>query len=56
MNALNGSEIKVLLWIHENLSCAFLDIFMPLVTMFGQAGIFYITVAVLYFPKRARSG
>ena len=58
MNALNGSEIKVLLWIHENLSCAFLDIFMPLVTMFGQAGIFYITVAVLMmvFPKTRKVG
>ena len=55
MNALNAYEIVILDWIHENLVCPFLDFLMPLISMFGDAGIFWIAVAaLLLIPKQTR--
>lgn len=51
-------DLPVLDWIAENLRCPFLDVVMPLVTKLGDAGIFWIAVAValLIFPKTRKIG
>lgn len=51
-------DLPILEWIAANLQCAFLDTVMPLITMLGDAGIFWIAVAVvfLFFPKYRRIG
>lgn len=51
-------DLPILDWIAENLCCPFLDAVMPLVTKLGDAGIFWIAVAVmlLIFPKTRRIG
>ncbi len=52
---MNVFELKILDFIQENLKCGFLDWFMPLVTKLGDAGIFWIIVAVvLLFTKKYR--
>ena len=58
MNALNAYEIVILDWIHENLVCPFLDFLMPVISMFGEAGIFWIAVAALLLisPKTRKLG
>ena len=55
MNALNAYEIGILDWIHETFVCPFLDKLMPVISMFGDAGIFWIAVAaLLLIPKKTR--
>ncbi|MCQ2426684.1 MAG: phosphatase PAP2 family protein [Lachnospiraceae bacterium] len=55
MNALNTYEIVILDWIHENLVCPFLDFLMPAISLFGEAGIFWIAVAaLLLISKKTR--
>ena len=51
-------DLPVLDWIAENLQCAFLDFIMPLITLLGDAGIFWIAVAavLLLFPKYRKAG
>lgn len=51
-------DLPVLQWIAGNLQCAFLDTVMPLITVLGDAGIFWIALAVvfLFFPKYRRIG
>lgn len=51
-------DLPILDWIAENLYCPFLDTVMPLVTKLGDAGIFWIAVAValLIFPKTRKIG
>ena len=51
-------DLPILDWIAENLYCPFLDTLMPLVTKLGDAGIFWIAVAValLIFPKTRKIG
>lgn len=51
-------DLPILDWIAENLYCGFLDFFMPLVTKLGDAGIFWIAVAVvlLFIPKYRKIG
>ena len=51
-------DLPILDWIAENLYCPFLDAVMPLVTKLGDAGIFWILVAValLIFPKTRKIG
>ena len=44
---MNEFELKILDFIQETFRCAFLDWFMPLVTKLGDAGIFWIIVAVI---------
>lgn len=55
---MNLFELGILDFIQENLRCAFLDWFMPLVTVLGDGGIFWIllTVALLIVPKTRRLG
>ena len=40
-------DLPILDWIAANLWCPFLDVVMPIITMFGDAGIFWIAVSVL---------
>lgn len=55
---MNEAELKVLDFIHEHFTCDFLDFFMPLITKFGDKGIFWISVAVLLiiFKKTRKTG
>lgn len=51
-------DLPILEWIAEHLHCAFLDTVMPLITMLGDDGIFWIACAVilLFIPKYRRVG
>ena len=40
-------DLPVLDWIAANIWCPVLDVAMPIITMFGDAGIFWIAVSVL---------
>ena len=48
----------ILDWIQAHLQCGFLDAVMPIVTLFGEGGIFWIAWAVLMlvFPKTRKTG
>lgn len=51
-------DLPILEWIAANLKCAFLDAVMPVITLLGDAGIFWIAIAVLFLfiPKYRRIG
>ena len=51
-------DLPILDWIQANLQCAFMDFIMPIITIFGDAGIFWIAVAVvlLFIPKYRKVG
>lgn len=51
-------DLPILDWIAEHLYCGFLDKIMPLITLLGDAGIFWIAIAVvlLFFPKTRKMG
>ena len=51
-------DLPILNWIAANLWCPFLDAVMPVVTLLGDAGIFWIAIAVvlLFFPKTRKVG
>lgn len=51
-------DLPILDWIAGTFHCAFLDFVMPLITVLGDAGIFWIAVAVvlLFFPKYRKIG
>ena len=51
-------DLPILEWIAANLKCAFLDAVMPVITLLGDAGIFWIAIAVvfLFIPKYRRIG
>lgn len=51
-------DLPILDWIAENLWCPLLDFLMPIVTLLGDAGIFWIAVAVilLCIPKYRKAG
>ena len=51
-------DLPILDWIASNLWCGFLDAVMPVITLLGDAGIFWILVAVvkLFIPKYRRIG
>lgn len=53
-----GFDLPILEWIRANLQCGFLDAVMPVITLLGDAGIFWIAVAVLMlcFNKTRRTG
>ncbi len=58
MNALNQLELPILDWIANNIHCDILDFLMPIITMLGDDGIFWIAVAVflLCFKKTRKTG
>ena len=51
-------DLPILEWIAENLRCAFLDAVMPVVTLLGDAGIFWIALAAVFLcvPKYRKIG
>ena len=51
-------DLPILDWIAANIWCPFLDVAMPIITMFGDAGIFWIAVAVLFMitKKHRKTG
>lgn len=53
-----GFDLPILDWIAQNLHCDFLDFLMPIITMLGDAGIFWIIIAatLLFFPKYRKAG
>lgn len=55
---MNAFELKILDFIQENFRCGFLDWFMPIITKLGDAGIFWIAVAIvlLVFKKTRKTG
>ena len=54
-DSLNAFEINILDFIQSTFKCAFLDFFMPLITLLGEDGIIFIAMAVvMLFFKRTR--
>ncbi len=52
---MNQSELAVLDFIAEHMRCGFLDFIMPKITLLGDAGIFWIVLAIaLLIPKATR--
>jgi undecaprenyl-diphosphatase len=51
-------DLPILDWIAQNLHCKLLDVLMPLITLLGDAGIFWIAAAVvlLLIPKYRKAG
>ena len=51
-------DLPILEWIAANLHCPFLDVVMPIITLLGDAGIFWIAIAALclFFPKYRKMG
>lgn len=51
-------DLPILDWIQANLQSGFMDFIMPIITMFGDEGIFWIACAVLllFFRKTRRTG
>ena len=51
-------DLPILEWIAANLKCGFLDFLMPLITLLGDAGIFWIlcSVALILIPKYRKIG
>lgn len=55
---MNGFELSILDGIADIFGCKFLDFLMPIITLFGDGGIFWIALAVifLFFPKTRKMG
>ena len=53
-----GFDLPALDWIRAHLQCGFLDKVMPIITVLGDAGIFWIVIAVvlLLIPKYRKVG
>lgn len=51
-------DLPILDWIQANLQSGFLDVIMPIITLFGDGGIFWIAVSVLLLciPKTRQTG
>lgn len=51
-------DLPILDWIQANLQSGFMDKFMPFITMFGDAGIFWMVISalLLIFPKTRKTG
>ncbi len=51
-------DLPILEWIRTTLWCDALDVVMPIITMFGDAGIFWIacSVILLLIPKTRKTG
>ena len=51
-------DLPILDWIAANLWCPVLDVVMPIITLLGDAGIFWIAVAVLFMitKKHRKTG
>ena len=55
---IQGIDLTFVRFVRENLSNGFLDVLMPLVTLFGEAGIVPIVLALImmFFKKTRKAG
>lgn len=53
MNAINNFEIGILNFIQDHIGCGFLDAVMPVITMLGDGGVFWIAIAVIMLCFRS---
>lgn len=55
---MNAFELNILNFIRENIANPFLDTIMPIITKFGDGGIFWIALAVVFliFKKTRKMG
>ena len=53
-----GFDLPILEWIAANLHCPFMDTIMPIITLLGDAGIFWIlcSVVMILIPKTRKAG
>ena len=53
-----GFDLPILDWIAKNMRCGFLDAVMPIITLLGDAGIFWIALSVVFLliPKLRKAG
>ena len=51
-------DLPILEWIAANLRCAFLDAVMPVITLLGNGGIFWILTAIVLIciPRQRKTG
>ncbi len=58
MNGITKIDFNILNWIHEHLSCSFLDFIMPKITLLGNGGAIWIASAIIMiiFQKSRRAG
>ena len=51
-------DLPILDWIQAHMQCTFLDKAMPIVTLFGDGGVFWIMVEMdlLFFAKYRKTG
>ena len=51
-------DLPILDWIQTHLQCGFMDAVMPIITLFGEGGIFWIawSVILLIIPKTRKTG
>ena len=51
-------DLPILEWIAANLKCGFMDALMPLITLLGDAGIFWIlcSLVLIFIPKYRKTG
>ena len=51
-------DLPILEWIRANVWCEVLDVAMPIITTFGDGGIFWIawSVLLMFFPKTRKTG
>ena len=55
---MNNFELGILDFIAEHLGCPFLDFLMPIITLFGDGGIFWVALSVIFlcFKKTRKMG
>lgn len=55
---MNNFELGILDFLAEHLGCPFLDFLMPIITLFGDGGIFWIALSVIFIaiPKTRKMG
>ena len=59
LDAIFAADTAAVTFVQNNLKCAFLDVVMPLITIFGENGIFWIAVALVLLclnPKTRKIG
>lgn len=58
MEALNLAELPILDFINRHIGNAFFDAVMPIITLFGEGGVFWIAAAVvmIMFKKTRKTG
>lgn len=55
---MNNFELGILDFLAEHLGCPFLDFLMPIITLFGDGGVFWIALSIvfIFIPKTRKMG